>query len=122
MVYTIFTVLIILVCVLLVLVVLIQNSKGGGLSSGFAGSNQIMGVKRTTDFVEKLTYGLAIALVVLCLGASFSLPSKEEAAVGTSMQEQIDNATPAKAPVAPGGAQPAQQQPVQQQPAQQPAK
>jgi preprotein translocase subunit SecG len=48
-------------------IVLIQNSKGGGLASGFSSSNQIVGVKRTTDFLEKGTWVLAISLLVLCL-------------------------------------------------------
>jgi len=114
--YTVVTVLIVIVCVLLVLVVLVQNSKGGGLASGFAGSNQVMGVKKTSDFIEKLTWGLALTLVVLCLAASFALPSKENRTTGSALQEQIDNAgnAPQKAP-----AQPAQNQPTQGQPAQQ---
>ena len=88
--YTAISILIVLVCVLLALVVLIQNPKGGGISSGIIGSNQIMGVQKTSDFIEKLTWGLAISLVVLCLAASFSLPNKENRSIGTSMQEQID--------------------------------
>ena len=66
---------IILVAVLLVLVVLAQNSKGGGLSSQFggAGAGQLMGVKKTTDLLEKLTWGLAITLVVLTLSTNFLL-------------------------------------------------
>jgi preprotein translocase subunit SecG len=56
--YTALTVLIIIVCVLLVLVVLVQNPKGGGLSSGFTGAGQVMGVKKTSEFIEKLTWGL----------------------------------------------------------------
>ena len=58
--------------ILLVLVVLAQNSKGGGLSSQFggSGSSQLMGVKRTTDLLEKITWGLAIGLVVLTLATN----------------------------------------------------
>lgn len=48
-------------------IVLIQNSKGGGLAAGFASSNQIAGVQRTTDFLEKGTWILAVSLLVLCL-------------------------------------------------------
>jgi preprotein translocase subunit SecG len=115
--YTVVTVLIIIVCVLLILVVLVQNSKGGGLASGFAGSNQVMGVKKTSDFIEKLTWGLALTLVVLCLVASFSLPNKEARVSGSSLQEQVDNAgtAPQNAPATP----PAQNQPAQNQPGQQ---
>lgn len=60
-------VLIILVCVFLALIVLIQNPKGGGLDSSFQSANQIGGVKRTADFLEKSTWTLAIGLFVLCL-------------------------------------------------------
>ena len=70
---TLITAIIILVCILLILVVLIQNSKGGGLSSQFAGSNQVMGVRRTADFLEKATYSLAIALLVLSLLSSANI-------------------------------------------------
>jgi len=64
------SVLILIVCALLILVVLVQNSKGGGLASGFASNNQIMGVRRTSDFIEKATWGLAAALLVLSLFAT----------------------------------------------------
>lgn len=63
-------VLLIIVSVLLVCVVLIQNSKGGGIMS----SRYEMGVARTTDFVEKATWSLAGALVVLCIILSALLP------------------------------------------------
>lgn len=64
---------IILVALLLVLVVLAQNSKGGGLSSQFGGSgtSQIIGVKKTGDLLERITWGLAIALLVLSLSTNF---------------------------------------------------
>lgn len=67
----------IFVALLLILVVLAQNSKGGGLSSQFAGggANQIIGVKRTTDLLEKVTWVLAIALFILCLSSSFVMDS-----------------------------------------------
>jgi preprotein translocase subunit SecG len=61
----IFSILIILVCILLILVVLVQNSKGGGIQSQFGAATQIMGVKRGTEFIEKATWGLAIALIAL---------------------------------------------------------
>jgi preprotein translocase subunit SecG len=61
------SVLVIAVCALLVLVILVQNSKGGGLASNFASSNQVMGVRKTADFLEKATWGLAIALLLLSL-------------------------------------------------------
>lgn len=63
------TILITLVCVLLMIVVLIQNPKGGGIDSTFGGSgaNQMLGAAKSTDFIEKLTWGLAIVLFVLCI-------------------------------------------------------
>lgn len=64
-------VLIIIAAIALGFVVLIQDSKGGGLASNFAGSNQIMGVRKTTDLIEKVTWGLAIAILVLCLSCAF---------------------------------------------------
>ena len=64
---------IMLVSVVLVLVVLAQNSKGGGLTSQFGGSgtSQLMGVKKTGDLLERITWGLAIALMVLTLSTKF---------------------------------------------------
>lgn len=71
-----------LICsVLLICVVLVQKSKGGGLSSSFAGSNQIMGVRRTNSFIEKLTWGLAGVICVLAVLSTFTMP---KAIVGNS--------------------------------------
>lgn len=88
-----------IVSVLLVLVVLVQNPKGGGLASNFASSNQIMGVKKTTDFLEKATWTLAITLLVLCLAINVFKPETSANAPDQSeLQEIIDNsATPAPA-------------------------
>jgi len=57
-------------------VVLIQNSKGGGLASNFASSNQIMGVRKTTDVLEKATWGLASFIMMLCLVVAFITKSE----------------------------------------------
>ena len=65
--YTAISVLIFIICLLLILIVLVQNSKGGGLASSFASSNQIMGVRKTTDFLEKATWTLAGAMMILCI-------------------------------------------------------
>jgi len=64
---TLFTVLIVIAAIALILIVLVQNSKGGGLSSGFSSSNAIMGVRKTTDFVEKATWGLAGFVMVMSI-------------------------------------------------------
>lgn len=72
--YTLIIILTVLVAVLLIIVVLVQKSKGGGLSSTFAGSNQIMGVRRTNDFIEKTTWTLAAIIGVLSILSVFVMP------------------------------------------------
>lgn len=72
--YTLIIVLTVLVSILLIIVVLVQKSKGGGLSSSFAGSNQIMGVRRTNDFIEKATWTLAVIICVLSILSVFVMP------------------------------------------------
>ena len=66
------TVVIALICVLLMLVVLIQNPKGGGVDSTFGGqgANQMFGAAKSSDFIEKLTWGLAVALFAMCIVSS----------------------------------------------------
>ncbi len=86
--YTILTILIIIVCILLVLSVLMQSSKGGGLASGFSGGAQVMGVRKTADFIEKATWYLAIALVVLCIATNFSRPTASSAKVEQSAAQK----------------------------------
>ena len=76
--YLLCVILIVLASVLMCGIVLIQNSKGGGLASGFASSNQIMGVRKTTDFLEKATWTLAIAIAALCVFSAYFLPSRAE--------------------------------------------
>lgn len=89
--YGIIVTLIVVVAVLLILVVLAQNPKGGGLSSQFGGSGttQLMGVKKTGDLLEKLTWGFAIALLVLSISTNFVQPTVEEDALTSP---NIDNA------------------------------
>jgi len=66
---TLLTIIIAITCVLLTLVVLIQNPKGGGVDSTFGGqgANQMFGAARSADFIEKVTWGLAIVLFALCI-------------------------------------------------------
>lgn len=80
------TVLIALVCLLLMGAVLIQNPKGGGIDSTFGGqaTNQMFGAAKSSDFIEKATWGLAIALFVLCIVTSLMVGTAEGA------QEAID--------------------------------
>lgn len=88
--------LIIIVCVLLILIVLVQNPKGGGLSSTFGGGGSQLfgGVKKTTDFLDRGTWVLAIVLVVLVLFANVtSKPIQSDVPVGerdSKLTEQIE--------------------------------
>ena len=87
------TVLILIASVLLTLIVLVQNSKGGGLASGFSSSNQIMGVRKTTDFLEKATWGLAITVIVLCIiTPRFINRQATDFQQQSEMQQQINEA------------------------------
>ena len=64
---TLITVLIIIAAILLTLLVLVQNSKGGGLASGFSSGNQVMGAPKTADFLEKATWTLIAIIVFLSI-------------------------------------------------------
>jgi len=90
--YLIISVLIFITCILLVLIVLVQNSKGGGLASNFASSNQVMGVRKTADFLEKATWTLAITLLTLSLFASLTIPRERVDAGRSAVEEQIERA------------------------------
>lgn len=84
---------IILVAILLVLVILAQNSKGGGLSSQFGGSgaSNMIGVKKTGDLLEKITWGLCIVLMVLVMSSSILLdhtPEQTDDFMDRARQEQ----------------------------------
>ncbi len=94
--YIFVSILILLVSGLLGLIVLVQNPKGGGLAANFAGSgSQFMGVRQTADFLEKASWGLAIALLVLSLTASMIIPRhvSEFGAQDTELREQIEQST-----------------------------
>ena len=108
--YTVIVILILVVSVLLGLVVLVQNSKGGGLISNFGSANQMMGVRQTTDFLEKATWTMAIILVVLCLVSSVSIKTGRSGnAQDSQMREQIELSTPATSAVeAPAAETPAE--------------
>ena len=85
--YTLFVILIVIAALLMIGIVLIQESKGGGLASNFASYNQIGGVRKTTDFIEKTTWGLAIAMVVISIVCAYVAPKQT---VGRSVTEGIE--------------------------------
>ena len=88
--YIFITILILLASILMILAVLVQKSKGGGLASGFSSSNQIMGVRKTTDFLEKFTWTLAGAMIVLSI-----LTAKFTASNSNVPQSQVEVQQPA---------------------------
>jgi preprotein translocase subunit SecG len=92
------TILLLIASILLIIVVLVQNSKGGGLDSSFASQSSAFGAKRTTDIVEKITWGVAASLAVLCLASTLMLGSgkKENASAVRNSEKQ-------EAPKAPAG-------------------
>lgn len=93
-----FTILIVIVSVLLSLIILVQNPKGGGLGSAFGGANPQMfgGVKKTTDFLDRSTWGLAIALIVLVIGMNmFNTTTNREQSEESTLQNKVEDVTPA---------------------------
>lgn len=108
--YAFLTILIIIICILLVLVVLIQNPKGGGLSQTFGGfSNQVLGVQRTTDLLEKITWGLATSLALLCLVTIFFIPKTTTTVPTSDLQKAAQSTAPVQLPAS---NQPATTQPA----------
>lgn len=91
--------LIVLAGILMCFIVLIQNSKGGGLAAGFASSNQIMGVRKTTDVLEKATWGLAIFMVVLSVASAYALPGSGS---DSNLQKELKNENKANPQGMPG--------------------
>mgnify|MGYP002623602294 FL=1 len=89
MVYTFITIIIVLAAILLTGIVLVQNSKGGGLASNFQSQNQIMGVKKTTDFVEKATWVLVSVVVVLSIASAAFYP-KETSVEESQLKSQVE--------------------------------
>jgi preprotein translocase subunit SecG len=87
--------------VLMCFIVLIQNSKGGGLASGFASSNQIMGVRKTTDFLEKATWTLAGVMVLGSIISAYTVPTSSSRAGDVIMEQaqQEQNTNPYNLPV-----------------------
>lgn len=91
--YALFIILIVIAAILMILIVLVQESKGGGLASNFQSGNQLAGVRKTTDFIEKATWGLAIAMVVLSVMCAAVAPKShgEESAVEAQMENPLTN-------------------------------
>lgn len=86
------SIIIVIASVLLTLVVLVQNSKGGGLAANFAAGNSTFGVRQTADLLEKVTWILAIIVLVLCIVATFLIPRSNES--HSQIKSKIENTTP----------------------------
>jgi len=90
--YLLITIFIFVAAILLVLIVLVQNSKGGGLSSGFSSSNQVMGVRKTTDFLEKFTWTLAAAICILSIASAGFMKSDADVVKQSLIKDEVENA------------------------------
>lgn len=86
--YIVCIVLIFIAAALIILAVLAQNPKGG-MAANFGVSNQVMGVRQTSDFLEKFTWGLAVAILVLSIGATMFMPKSNIAASKTGVEKAI---------------------------------
>ena len=108
---------VVIASILMCFIVLIQNSKGGGLASGFSSSNQIMGVRKTTDFLEKATWSLAVFLVVMSVASAYVIPSASHKGGDVILEQaqQEEKTNPYNMPV--GTAAPKAEQPAETAPA-----
>lgn len=105
--YVFLAIIIVIAAILLIGAVLIQKSKGGGLASNYAGGNQYMGYRKTTDFIEKATWTLAIVICVLSICCSFAV--KAPNASSSAIVNEKSAPAPAPAPGADAAQVPAQQ-------------
>ncbi len=122
--YIFLCILIVLACLLLIGLVLIQKSKGGGLASDYSGGNQFLGYRKTTDFIEKATWGLAIFICVVSICASFAIKTPTNASSIAPAVPQTTQAAPApaaKSEAAPQKAAPAKTETPAPAPAEKPA-
>lgn len=114
--YIFVSVIIIIACVIQVMIVLVQNSKGGGLAANFTSAGQSMGIRKTADFLEKSTWTLAAAILILCVVATAAIPrgtTTERSRIENSIQNAVDpsaiptlpTAVPAETPAPPSGNQ-----------------
>lgn len=108
--YILLIILIIIASVLLVLAVLAQNPKGG-MAANFGASNQVMGVRQTADFLERSTWVLSIAIVILSLLASIAISSHKRNSMGVS-DKVIEQITTEREIALPNSVAPVTEQPA----------
>ncbi len=93
--YTLFLILIVIVAILLILIIMVQNPKGGGLSSSFGGqgAQSLGGVQNTTNFLDKATWTLAVALLALILLSNFAIP-RDSVDTKSQIEKTLDDRNP----------------------------
>ena len=97
-----FLILIVLACASIAFFILVQNPKGGGLAGSIGGINtQFMGVKQTTDVLEKGTWILAVVIALLCIFSALFIPKS------SSIEVRGENARPVSSQTAPSSGTPA---------------
>ena len=95
-----FVIIVVLACIILGFIVLVQNPKGGGLAANIGGiGNQFMGVKQTTDVLEKGTWIFAAVIAILCITSTMFIPG--------SKKPRVPSPTEQTAPATGGNPQPA---------------
>ena len=99
--YIFLIILILIACLLIILTVLAQSPKSG-MAANFGASNQVMGVRQTSDFLEKFTWTLAISILVLSLAATMAMPSANIARSKSGVERAIERAVEAPQDFAPG--------------------
>ena len=96
--YIVVSALVIVACCLQILIVLVQNSKGGGLAANFTSAGQTMGIRKTADFLEKSTWTLAAAILILSVVATATIPrggTQQRSRIQTQIDNTVDpNAVP----------------------------
>jgi preprotein translocase subunit SecG len=111
--YIFISILIIIACVFQVMIVLVQNSKGGGLAANFTSAGQSMGIRKTADFLEKSTWKLAAAILILCVVATGTIPrgaTTERSRIENQIQNAVDPSAIPTLPTAVPTEQPASTQ------------
>ena len=98
--YLFLVILMVVAAILMCFIVLIQNSKGGGLASGFSSSNEVLGVRKTTDVLEKLTWGLAVFMVIASIATAYVMPSasQQDGSVIMEQAQQEEKTNPYNLP------------------------
>lgn len=108
--YATIVILTVLASILMCLIVMIQESKGGGLAADYSNNNQILGAPKTTNFIEKTTWSLAIAMIflsVICVAFQPTVATNDSVLINTPIETNPNNIPGMMQPSATDQAQPA---------------